>query len=159
MQIRTASPPPLKPSCPTWNPQPQTYPNSNYRLPETSPLPHPCYPSFRRQPSAGLIKGRDLAPKADNQDLSKPTNREFPKIRGTLFGSPHDKDPTIGSPIFGNSQSERVTLARVRGIIASASSGVSVGFRPQAHPTEPQAMFREEGSLNESEAFGAVEEI
>ena len=33
---------------------------------------------------------------------------EFPKIRGTLFGSPYNKDPTIwgtivGSPIFGNS--------------------------------------------------------
>ena len=36
--------------------------------------------------------------------------REFPKIRGTLFGGPYNnKDPTIwgtilGSPIFGNSQ-------------------------------------------------------
>ena len=33
---------------------------------------------------------------------------EFPKIRGTLFWGPYDKDPTIsgtilGSPIFGNS--------------------------------------------------------
>ena len=32
-------------------------------------------------------------------------NWEFPKIRGTLFGGPYNKDPTIsGSPIFGNSQ-------------------------------------------------------
>ena len=34
---------------------------------------------------------------------------EFPKTRGTLFGGPYSKDPTIsgtilGSPIFGNSQ-------------------------------------------------------
>ena len=34
---------------------------------------------------------------------------EFPKIRGTLFGGPYNKDPTIwgtilGSPIFGNPQ-------------------------------------------------------
>ena len=34
---------------------------------------------------------------------------EFPKIRGTRFGGPYNKDPTIegtifGSPIFGNSQ-------------------------------------------------------
>ena len=34
--------------------------------------------------------------------------REFPKIRGTLFWGPCDKDPTVwgailGSPIFGNS--------------------------------------------------------
>ena len=33
---------------------------------------------------------------------------EFPKIGGTLFGGPYNKDPTIlgtilGSPIFGNS--------------------------------------------------------
>ena len=29
---------------------------------------------------------------------------EFPKIRGTLFWGPYNKDPTIlGSPIFGNS--------------------------------------------------------
>ena len=33
---------------------------------------------------------------------------EFPKIRGTLFGGPYSKDPTIqgtilGSPVFGNS--------------------------------------------------------
>ena len=33
--------------------------------------------------------------------------REFPKIRGTLFWGPYNKDPTIsgtisGSPIFGN---------------------------------------------------------
>ena len=34
---------------------------------------------------------------------------EFPKIRGTVFWGPYNKDPTIkgtifGSPIFGNSQ-------------------------------------------------------
>ena len=37
------------------------------------------------------------------------STREFPKIGGTLFGGPHNKDPTIsgtilGSPIFGNSR-------------------------------------------------------
>ena len=35
--------------------------------------------------------------------------RKFPKIRGTLFWGPYNKDPTIqgtvlGSPIFGNPQ-------------------------------------------------------
>ena len=34
---------------------------------------------------------------------------EFPKIRGTLFWGPYNKDPTVwgtilGSPIFGNAQ-------------------------------------------------------
>ena len=37
--------------------------------------------------------------------------KDIPKIRGTLFGSPHSKDPTIkgtilGSLFFGNSRVE-----------------------------------------------------
>ena len=41
---------------------------------------------------------------------------EFPKIRGTLFGGPYNKDPSIwgtilGSPIFGNCH---IQLDRIR---------------------------------------------
>ena len=54
---------------------------------------------------------------------------EFPKIRGTLFGSPYNKDPSIwgtilGSPIFGNSH----ILFRVSGL---GVQGLCLGFRVQ----------------------------
>ena len=45
---------------------------------------------------------------------------EFPKIRGTLFGGPYNKDPTIygtilGSRIFGSSQIDPGYSADIRG--------------------------------------------
>ena len=51
---------------------------------------------------------------------------EFPKIRGTLFRGPYNKDPTIegtilGSPIFGNSH---ITKAANKSNLGSNAYGV-----------------------------------
>ena len=89
------------------------------------------YPYFRKLPyhKSSKPKGPTI----------KPT-REFPKIRGTLFWGPCNKDPTIwgtilGSPIFGNSHDLNTALRRAaKGLImALAFSGLLLwvhgGFR------------------------------
>ena len=43
---------------------------------------------------------------------------EFLKLRGTLFGDPYNKDPTVqdtilGSPVFGNSQIQNHTSCQL----------------------------------------------
>ena len=71
---------------------------------KTSLSSAPALRAPRSQPAPGL---RFCAPM--QAQTSKTLKWDFPKIRGTLFGGPYNKDPTIkgtilGSPMFGNPQ-------------------------------------------------------
>ena len=62
---------------------------------------------------------------------------EFPKIRGTLFWGPYNKDPTIwgtifGSPIFGSSHFEAVLANCSKNPQAEASRNVRFFCSPVA---------------------------
>ena len=57
---------------------------------------------FNLQDSEREVKVQ--SPSKLNQPGTRMGRWEFPKIRGTIFWGPYNKDPILGSPIFGNSQ-------------------------------------------------------
>ena len=64
-------------------------------------------------------------------DLERFLTWEFPKIGGTLFWGPYNKDRTIwvtilGSPIFGNPHMVRVTSLAMRSVICFGSISASL---------------------------------